>query len=477
MAPNSDVGHPMVNTTTIIYLMDTTASGTTSKRAIGIVRVSEVGGREGDRFHSPLEQRDRIEVECRRRDLALIEVVEEMDVSGGTPLAKRKGLSKAVEAIEAGKVDVIVAAYFDRLFRSLVTQAEVIERVERAGGRVLAVDVGDVTNGSAAQWLSATMIGAVSDYYRRSVGERLAGTQARSVARGVTPSRHPRGYRRREDGVAELDPATAPLVLEAWKMRAARRSIPEIRAFLAENGLRVQISVISRMFRNRFYLGELHYRRPGIEPNLTAHEALVDQDLFERVQKVSAETVFVGRRAHSERLLARLGILRCAACDGRMSVSSGPQRSKPFYRCTSFDCKSRPTISAVIVEGVVVEHVRRLLRGLTGTASSDNVVAAAKRELDHADRVYATAVDVLDVMAIEPAVMEKLRKLRGARDDARAAYLSAADSDEATRVAISAGDWDELTLDERRDLVRAVIESVLVVKGGRGAERIEVVPK
>lgn len=65
-----------------------------------------------------------------------------MDVSGGTPLEQRAGLRQAVEAVEAGSADVIVAAYFDRLVRSLAVQGEVVTRVEAAGGSVLAVDGG-----------------------------------------------------------------------------------------------------------------------------------------------------------------------------------------------------------------------------------------------------------------------------------------------------------------------------------------------
>jgi len=42
---------------------------------------------------------------------------------------------------------------------------------------------------------------------------------------------------------------------------------------------------------------------------------------------------------------------------------------------------------------------------------------------------------------------------------------------EATSVAVTVGDWDRLTLDERRDLIGAVIESV-EVRPGRGPERV-----
>ena len=135
-----------------------TTSASSVRRALGIVRVSRVGDREGESFGSPSEQTKRIEDACERENLQLIDVIREMDVSGGTPLEKRKGLREAVERVEAGEADVIVVAYLDRLVRSYRVQAEVVERIKAAGGAVLAVDVGQLTNGSAGRWLSAGML-------------------------------------------------------------------------------------------------------------------------------------------------------------------------------------------------------------------------------------------------------------------------------------------------------------------------------
>jgi hypothetical protein len=45
----------------------------------------------------------------------------------------------------------VIAAYFDRLFRELRVQHEVCERVEAVDGSVIAVDIGEITNGSAAR--------------------------------------------------------------------------------------------------------------------------------------------------------------------------------------------------------------------------------------------------------------------------------------------------------------------------------------
>src|SRR3954454_18970423 len=196
------------------------------RRAIGLVRVSQVKGREGESFASPGEQRDRIVTACVRDGLELIETIDELDVSGGKPLHERAGLRGAVEAIEADRADVIVAAYFDRLVRSLRVQDELVSRVEKAGGQVLELDVGRVTNGSAGQWLSGTMLGAVAEYARRTAAERSAEAQARAVARGVLPWPNvPPGYVRGDDGVLVADPATTKVVRKAFRMRAGGATI------------------------------------------------------------------------------------------------------------------------------------------------------------------------------------------------------------------------------------------------------------
>jgi hypothetical protein len=59
-------------------------TSTKQRRAIGIVRVSQVNGREGDSFASPAEQRDRIEAACERDGLTLLRIEDEANVSGGS---------------------------------------------------------------------------------------------------------------------------------------------------------------------------------------------------------------------------------------------------------------------------------------------------------------------------------------------------------------------------------------------------------
>lgn len=441
---------------------------TPKRRAVGIVRVSQVKGRDGDSFASPVEQRERIEAACDRDDLTLLRVEDEMDVSGGTPLERRTGLHSAVEAIEAGDADVIVAAYFDRLVRSLRVQGEVVQRVERAGGSVLALDVGQITEGTAGQWLSGTMLGAVSEYQRRTTAERSGEAQRRAVERGVLPYPNiPPGYRRGDDGVLVAHPRDAPIVAEAFKMRAEGKSVKDVRAYLVSHGIKRSYHGVGYLLASRVVLGEIHF---GRLVNLKAHPPIVDLETWNAVQRM---TIPRGRKPKSDRLLARLEVLRCGSCGARMVVGSSNNSQYYIYRCPpTGDCRDRVTISAERVEQTVTSRVLAALANIEGRASAEANVRDAERDLANADRALTGAVAMLSGLEDVPGTRERLLSLRKARDDAQARL----DQLGGTRAAASVNaskDWELLTTDERRALIRATVQQA-TVSPGRGADRIAV---
>jgi site-specific DNA recombinase len=438
------------------------------RRAIGIVRASRVSGREGESFASPDEQRQRIEAECERDGLDLLDVIPEMDVSGGTPLAKREGLRTAVERVEAGEAQVVVAAYFDRLCRSLKVQGELIERVEAAGGQVLAVDVGQVTNGSAGQWLSGTLLGAVNEYQRRTTTERTAGAQARAVARGATPwARVPLGYDR-SNGTLSPNPDEVPIVRRAFKMRADGESLAAIRKMLKSHGIERSHRGVQVMLANRIYLGELHF---GKLVNLAACEPIIDRELWDRVQRI---VIPRGPQPASTRLLSRLGILRCGSCGARLSTMKLPKQGDyPIYRCpTSSDCDRHMTISAVIAEEVVVAATRAAIADIEGRAHAQANRRQAEADLASAESALEAAVSAFDGLGDLQATKDKLAQLGAAADEARERLERMGAGDIAIRVN-GAEEWDQLTHDEQRELIRATIKTA-VVAPGRGADRITI---
>ena len=439
---------------------------TAKRRAIAIVRVSDTAGRNGERLISPQEQRGRIEAACEREGISLIRVEEELDVSGGLPLAERKGLRSAVEAVEAAEAEVIIAAYLDRLVRSVEVQLEVIRRVEAAGGEVLTVDMGALTGATAQQWLSSIIHGAMSESYRRTIKERSAAAIGEVVAAGRLPYPNvPAGYEKNDD--RKLVPSSAaPVVAQAFRMRADGATIEAVTAYLRANGVQRSWYGVQKMLGSRVYLGEIHF---GQWVNLSAHPAIVAPDVWRRVQKCEAKR---GPQPKSDRLLARTGVLRCGTCGTKLTTSGRTKNKKtyPHYRCPSLDCTGRVTISARVAERIVTDAVRSL--GTEGSGSAEATATDAKQELEQAEQALDGAIAMLTGLEDVRAAQERLADLRQARDDAQG---KADQANESRAVVTTAGgrDWHTLSLDDQRALIRATIESA-TVRPGRGEGRIKV---
>ena len=455
------------------------STATNTTRAIAIIRVSQVNGREGDQFHSPEAQRERITAACESHDWRLLDVIEELDVSGATPLKRRSGLLAAVEAVEAGKADIIVGAYLDRLCRSVRVYHELIDRIEQAGGEVYALDMGRQSNGSALERMIGTTLASVAEYVRNATAERSAEAQARAIREGCPPYAPPPGFVRGADGRFAIDAATGELVRQAFAMRADGATVERVREFMLDNGITRSPHAVRKMFLSRTYLGEINFGDYG--PNLAAHPALIDQATWERVQRTRPSR---GRYAKSDRLLARLGVLRCATCGSRMVVGHHHQDRTPdsaryaYYRCGRVrrDCPARATISAEIVEPLVIAAVRERIAGGVGRAdtSSELVDAEQRATAAHAARESTLRLmldmGLQDDPTLRAALAEQLEACELA--DAEVERLRAA----ADAWALSAGtDWDMLSLAERRGLIQALIARVEVAPG-RGPDRVLIEP-
>jgi site-specific DNA recombinase len=434
---------------------------------VGIVRVSRLGDHD---VRSPTEQRERIDAECKRLKLRLVEVQEELDVSGGAALDRRPGLSRAVDLIEGGRAEVVVVAYFDRLFRSLAVQREVTDRVEKAGGQILAVDVGEVRADTASHWMTGTMLGAVAEYHRRATAERTEDAKRRSVAEGIPPFPNLPPWLERKDKKIVFNSKKAKIVKTAAEMRAGGETIAAVRSYLGKHGIKRSYHGTQALLASPMLLGELRF---GDYVNERAFRPVVDVETWQRIQRVRVPR---GRRPKSERLLARLDVLRCGTCGARMVVGTANHGNYPLYRCPPIgDCPRRVTISAALAEDTVVDAVKRLLAGIKGRASVEGGAAAAADELARRQEALEAAIRAFDGLKDEPAARDRLRQLREERDAARDRHdeLVAAS---APAITVSAGDWDLLTVDEQRALIRAVVERA-AVRPGRGRDRITVEPR
>lgn len=440
------------------------------RRAVGIVRVSRSDGRAGESFSSPRDQADRIEALAAEKGWQLtVPEPYEIDVSGDALLSDRPQLSQAVVAVQTGAAEVIVGAHTERLWWNHETAAQVIRLVEDAGGEVWSADQGLLTQRSAADEFQGTVRTAADRLSRRQNAEKSEAAVKRAIGRGVTPwPRVTTGYRRRADGRYEPDPKTAPVVAAAFELRAQGRTVREVREHLREAGVRLSLAGARNLLRSRAVLGEIHFGHYA--PNLSAHEAIVDRGTWEAVQRIR---VPAGRLSKSERLLARLGVLRCGTCESRLvttvAIGAGGGRY-PIYRCQNADCSRRVTISAPMVEALVVERVQAEFADVEGRASAEVSARDAEAALERAQRELDAAIRVLAIVGEERSALERLTVLRDARD-AASAEVERLGGLQAAHAVNVVGDWDRLTLAERRDAIRATVRRA-TVRPGRGGGRV-----
>lgn len=437
--------------------------------AIGLIRVSHVGERKGEHFVSPREQRQSIEAVCQRENLNPVAILEEMNVSGGKDIDRRPGLSRALGMIERGEARVLVVAYFDRLFRHLGVQAEVLKRVEEVGGEVLTVDAGRIRADTASHWLSATMMGAVAEYHRRITSEKVSAAKEDAVRRGVCP--FPiivPGYRRGPDGVLVVHEAEAAIVREAFRLRVEGATFLQIRDYLHKRGIKRSYRATQTLLKSRMVLGEIH---SGKLVNTAAHPPIVGAHLWQLAQLTRLPR---GKTSPSDRLLARLGVLKCGTCGSLMAATYGyKQRGGPkywkYFCGMKTECARPAMISATVIEGLVVDKIRALIGDESGSASMEAKVAEAEAELARRQDALDAAITAFSglnaalanqrLLLLEEGVREALRHVT----TLRAGLLPAR--------TVSLADWDRMVISERRALIRATLSGV-VVDAGRGTDRV-----
>jgi DNA invertase Pin-like site-specific DNA recombinase len=140
---------------------------TKGTRVVGYIRVST--DEQGSNGGGMAAQRDAIQAEAKTRGWQVVEVYS--DVASGKDMKKRPGLADAIASIERGEGDALVVSKLDRLSRSLLDFASLMERAERKHWElvVLAERFDMTTSGGRAM---AGMLAVFAQWERDVIRER-----------------------------------------------------------------------------------------------------------------------------------------------------------------------------------------------------------------------------------------------------------------------------------------------------------------
>jgi DNA invertase Pin-like site-specific DNA recombinase len=440
-------------------------------RVDGYVRVSRVGYRGGERFISPSVQRDQILGWATARQARLLEVWEELDESGARP--DRPLLELAVQRIERGVSDGLVVARVDRFGRSLVDALLMIQRIEKAGGLFYSVQDGLDISTDTGRLVLRIML-SMAEWELDRIRAQWQEAKARAVYRGAfTGAWTPPGYRKTRAGRLRLDPNVAPIIAEAFRLRATGAPMLEVCRLLEAHHVRTgkgnrcwSVTSATRALASPVYLGHVRY---GAYINDHAHPALVDGATWEAAQRprmIKAPPRF------PKAFLS--GLVRCAACGMTMSPSVRYDCETEFvmYACRKYyaagSCPEPAYISSAVlhpcVESIMFGLLARRRRPPRGDVQrAEDRVATTQQALARyrdSDRVLGTLGESTFAAGLAARV-ERLHAARLELVDARD-RLAAHSLPPVTEVRSC---WPTMTTFERRELLGQVIDVVFAKRG------------
>src|SRR6266516_1669791 len=163
-------------------------------RVIGYLRVSTQ--EQASNGAGLAAQRAAIEAEAERRGW-LVQWAEDLGYSAKNLC--RPGIKSAVAALRAHEADALVAARLDRLSRSLLDFAGLMERARRERWALVALDLGVDTSTPSGEML-ANVLASFAQFERRLIGQRTKEALAVRKAAGIKlgrPALVPRNVRER----------------------------------------------------------------------------------------------------------------------------------------------------------------------------------------------------------------------------------------------------------------------------------------
>jgi site-specific DNA recombinase len=373
-------------------------------RLDGYIRVSRVGGREGEGYISPDVQREAIEIYAAELDGVIMAWHDDQDFSGGN--IERPGFQAMLARLEAGVIDGIIVMRVDRFARSTADGARIVKEI---------IDRGQVFASCHERMDPRTPEGGFmlrsflsnAELFLDQVRAGWITAKTRAVARGAHIGPTPIGYLKVEavpskpthispvdsaavggptaPGLLVPSPVYGPAMSELFD-RAAAGDVGDQALALwmherapREGGAAWASSEIRRWLRSRVYLGEVRY---GSLVNAEAHAPLTTELTWRRCQRAPGEQ----RRAPASSPFMLKGLIRCAACRYAMGGASngGSSGETRIYRCprSTRGCPAPSVITAAAVEEHVVGMVNTHMRGLVFGEGAEEVAVADRAALD-----------------------------------------------------------------------------------------------
>jgi DNA invertase Pin-like site-specific DNA recombinase len=349
-----------------------TKPGTRKLRCAIYTRKSSEEGLEQE-FNSLHAQRESCEAYiASQRSEGWVLVRDQYDdggISGGT--LERPALKQLLADIEDGLVDVVVVYKIDRLSRSLMDFAKLVEVFDRNGVTFVSVTQSFNTTTSMGR-LTLNILLSFAQFEREVTAERIRDKIRASRQKGMWMGGNvPLGYRveNRKLMIEEAEAAIVRMIFERFVSIGSATVLAK--ALAAENvrtrrGKLIDKGFLYKLLNNRVYIGEAVHKGESYPGE---HQGIIDRPLWDKVHAILQESPRVragNTRAQTPALLKGL----IFGPDGAAFSPTHTRKGDKLYRYYvsqsvlkhGADACPIARVPAAEVESAVIDQLRGLLR-------------------------------------------------------------------------------------------------------------------
>ena len=335
--------------------------------------------------------------------------------------------------------DVVLVWKLDRFARNRFDAVNYKYQLEKNGVHLVSA-MEPISQGPEGIMVESMLIG-MAEYYSAELALKVARGERENALQckyngGVVPLGFTIG---KEDRLYHIDPETAPIVQEIFTRYADGEPAEKIAASLNERGLRTRTgkpfvkNSFFQIFRNRRYIGEYRYKdivTPGGIP------AIVDQDLFDRVQqRFEQNRIAHGRPAKEDVSYLLTTKLFCGKCGTLMGGESGTSHmgnTYYYYKCGNAkrhgkahcDLKAirkEPLERFVVDTAIKVifsdEIIERLIDLVMEAQQKENTrLPVLKDQLRDTEKRLANLLEAIEQGILTPTTKQRLDELEARKE-------------------------------------------------------------
>ena len=332
--------------------------------------------------------------------------------------------------------DTIIVWKLDRFARNRYDSAYYKHLLKKNHVKVLSATEA-ISQGAEGIILESVLEG-MAEYYSAELAEKVTrGMMENALKCKYNGGTVPVGYNITNDKHYEIDPLTAPLVLEAFHLYKDGKTMKEIVDYMNAKGFRTKkggttnLNSISRLLQNRHYIGEYHYKdivTPGGIP------AIVPIELFDAVQERLKTNKKAPAKHKAEDDYFLTTKIFCADCKSPMAGESGTSHTSikyHYYKCSNAKkhkgCK-RKAIRKDLIEGLVLsyakkileddEYIKNLIIAIIAESKRENtLLPMLKREKVEVEKRIRNMLDAIQDGIYTASTKQRLEELEARKED------------------------------------------------------------